>query len=110
MEVWTKHVSNVQGKFRRMYRMSYCSFCNLVHIIDPIFFEKSLNTWNIEIITEIKLHCVLRWLAGGSYLDIEIINYISDSTFYKTINRIMLVIVNCDVLEHKTILKHWYYF
>ncbi len=46
------------------------------------------------IIPEIRLHCLMRYLAGGSYLDICTLVSISHSTFYYILWK------TCDPKQH----------
>jgi hypothetical protein len=77
---WEDHVDNLlcegESAFARMYRMSHGSFTKLCSILHPhltINAEmSSFRTKKGPITTEIALHCLLRWIAGGSYLDIRL--------------------------------------
>ena len=77
---WDKHVEELfeegEHSFSRLYRMSYMSFMTLCSIIHPFvkMNEKMscVRTGKGPILTEIMLHCLLRWLGGGSYLDIRL--------------------------------------
>jgi hypothetical protein len=74
---WQAHVRTLrrEGTFSRFYRMSYSSFQKLLTMLWPslsVNCEQSRRrTSGLEsIYAEIVLHCTLRFLAGGSYLDI----------------------------------------
>ena len=75
---WERHVATLEKEsplaFNSMYRMSFASFMKLVGLVEPLISlngeMSTLRTKKQPIITEIALHCLLRWLAGGSYLDI----------------------------------------
>ena len=47
------------------------------------------------------LHCLLRWLAGGSYLDIRLSAGISPAHFYTTIYKCMDAILESEDLAYK---------
>jgi len=59
----------------KMYRMEYISFMKLCAIISPEILVNEEMAWRRTgkegISIEIMLHCLLIWLAGGSYLDIR---------------------------------------
>ena len=50
---------------------------------------------------EMMLHCLLRWLAGGSYLDLKISTGISQAAFYHYIYKCMDVILASTELAYK---------
>jgi hypothetical protein len=51
------------------------------------------------IIPEIRLHCLTRYLAGGSYLDICTLVSIPHSTFYYILRKTCDAINDCPQLE-----------
>ena len=52
-----------------------------------------------SIIPELCLYCTIRWLAGGSYLDIMDIAGISQASFYRVIWKTIIAIVQCPELS-----------
>jgi hypothetical protein len=104
---WDKHVSNLvkEGAFNRMYRMSIGSFNRLCMILDPLLsvdpVMSSLSTNQPKICTEIILSCFIRWVAGGSYLDIRTLAGISISSFYRVMGRCARAILDSDALAYK---------
>jgi hypothetical protein len=74
-------------EFTRMFRLNRSGFNHLLEKISPAISGKSL--WNNhhhhqnEVPVKTKLAATLRWLAGGSYLDICFAFGISDSMFFK---------------------------
>lgn len=91
---WELHVQALHqegiNQFRRMYRMRHESFIKLTGYVRPIL-EKDekmskIRTNKGPITVEIILHCYLRWLAGGSYLDIRISAGISIASFYRCLH------------------------
>ncbi len=69
-----------------------CSWIYPLVNVDPA--TSSVCTVKTLIIPEVALHCLLRWLAGGSHLDIQISAGISVPSFhvciYKCINALLL--------------------
>jgi hypothetical protein len=51
------------------------------------------------IIPEIRLYSTLRYLAGGSYLDIHYFCGISETSFYTSIWRVIDLINQCEILD-----------
>jgi len=49
----------------------------------------------------IMLHCLLRWLGGGSYLDIRLSAGISPARFYSCIYKCMDAIIESESLAYK---------
>ena len=88
-----KHIQElaVEGPeaFLKMYRMEYSTFMKLCDIICPeIMFNDEMarvRTGKDAITVEIMLHCVLRWLSGGSYLYIRLSAGISLAKFYSCV-------------------------
>jgi hypothetical protein len=54
-----------------------------------------------SIIPELCLYCTIRWLSGGSYLDICDIAGISQSSFYRVIWKTITALVECQELALK---------
>jgi len=50
---------------------------------------------------EMLLHCLLQWLAGGSYLDLKISTCISQAAFYHYIYKCMDAILASTELSYK---------
>jgi hypothetical protein len=63
--------------------------------------EKAQARWGgrLVIATEIALHCLLRYLAGGSYLDIRLSAGISVPSFYRIVHVCINAIVKCEDLS-----------
>lgn len=104
---WEEHVAQLmlegESSFSRMYRMSYESFQELARLLHPFISVNAtmskIRTGKGPITTEIALHCVLRWLAGGSYLDIRLCAGISVVSFYRCIHKCMEAILLCAELD-----------
>ena len=105
---WDRHVVQLENEgpraFHALYRMHHPSFvklCSLIHplvSVDPVM--SKIRTGKGPITTEIALHCLLRWLGGGSYLDIRLCAGISISSFYNCIYRCIEAILLCDALSY----------
>jgi len=90
---WEKHIQNFMNEghssLRRFYRMEYKSFQKLVDLLRPHLEGNKemsrLRTGGTQpiISPEMKVHCLLRFLAGGSVDDIRIQIGIHKSTFYQ---------------------------
>ena len=93
-----KHI--VRGTFKRRLRMSKQSFDKLLsYIYDDLVVNANQAYWRGgAIIPELCLYCTLRWLAGGSYLDICDIAGISQASFYRVVWKTITAIVLCDQL------------
>jgi hypothetical protein len=72
--------------FRRMFRMSRVNFYKLLELIGPCMpvhnVQRAVNSSGSPITPVHKLGATLRWLAGGSYLDICTMFGISEGTFF----------------------------
>ena len=81
---WDQHVSDLfeegNGEFDRMYRMSHASFMKLVHMLEPRLHPSFIRENSIRV--EVKLHCLIRWLCGGMYLDVRLLVNVATTTFY----------------------------
>ena len=80
-------------------------------ILEAMLYHKSPNQVNDEmsrrrtgkdpITVELMLHCLLRWLGGGSYLDIRLSAGISKAAFYNYIYKCMDAILDSTALAYK---------
>jgi len=103
---WNTHVAELHMEspqaFYQLYRMNLESFNRLCSWIDPFVkvdpVMSSVRTGKSVIVTEVALHCLLRWLAGGSHLDIRISAGISIPSFYACVYKCINAILNCDQL------------
>jgi hypothetical protein len=72
--------------FSKMFRMDRRGFENLLIKITPFVFEPNCDmatrSSGSSITIRTKLYCTLRWLAGGSYLDICFAWGVAESSFY----------------------------
>jgi DDE superfamily endonuclease len=95
------HVS--QGTFDRRLRMSKESFDKLLgYIRDSLVVnETKAKVRGGSIVPELCLYCTIRWLAGGSYLDITDICGISKSSFYHVVWKTITAVCKADELQLK---------
>ena len=61
----------------------------------------SLHKCKEGVTVEIMLYCLLRWLAGGSYIDIRLRHGISPSYFYTSVYKCMDAILGSEELSYK---------
>jgi hypothetical protein len=90
-----------RGTFARRLRMTMASFQKLVGLIeaDLQVDEFCADMRGGAIIPEICLYCTLRYLAGGSYLDITDVAGISQASFYRLVWKTVTAIVKCPSLR-----------
>ena len=96
-----KHVP--RGTFKRRLRMTKESFDKLLSYVyeDLLVKEQMANMRGGSIIPEICLYCALRWLAGGSYLDVTDVAGISQPSFYRVVWKTIFAIVKTPDLSIK---------
>jgi hypothetical protein len=74
--------------FRKMFRMNRSSFEKLLATIEPLLYTPNVamarRSSGSTISKQTKLYCTLRWLSGGSYLDICIAYGVSRASFFST--------------------------
>jgi hypothetical protein len=101
---WDNHVRELTKEgpiaFCRPYRMQHSSFVKLCHIIRPFVrvneeMSRRRSNGKGSITVEIMLHCTLRWLGGGSYLDIRLSAGISIPSFFRCVHACINAIVLC---------------
>jgi hypothetical protein len=102
---WKAHVKRLhkEGQFQRMYRMSYTSFCKLARLVKCYLMvnEKQSNRQSRgagPISVEIILHCLIRYMAGGSHHDIRVAAGLAKSTFFYCLHRGIDAINKCSEL------------
>jgi hypothetical protein len=102
---WGEHrdIQIRRGHFRRMYRMSPEAFEMLTEMLrSSLEVNKTKAYARSEagpILPKIRLHCLIRYLAGGSYLDICALVSMPHSTFYYSLLwKTMDAINDCDAL------------
>ena len=92
-----------RGTFDIHLRMSLHSFKKLLGLIrhDLIVNETKAKVRGGTILPELCLYCTIRWLAGGSYLDITDVCGISLSSFYRVVWKTITAICQCEALRPK---------
>eukprot|EP00960_Hanusia_phi_P063091 765364-Hanusia_phi.AAC.1 len=82
--------------FMRYYRLSQDTFYHVLHRIRPMLVREGRHPSMLQlaISPEIMLAATLRWLAGGSYLDIMIIHGISKGSFYDSVHLVLEAIIH----------------
>jgi hypothetical protein len=105
---WCRHVNSLkwQGLFCLYYRMSYEAFNGLLNLLQSdleVNATKPRNqTSNQQPIgLELTLHCILRYLAGASYLDVIVHTSISRAEFYSCVYKGINAICRCKELQIK---------
>ena len=53
----------------------------------------------MPIIPEIIMHCLIRYMSGGSYIDIRLLVDVSVTSFYNCIRTAMKALINCKDLK-----------
>jgi hypothetical protein len=85
--------------------MNYSVFLKLCSIIQPqVQFNDEMSrrrTGKDPVTVEMMLHRLLRWLAGGSYLDIKHSTGVSKAAFYHYIYKCMDAILDSELLVYK---------
>ena len=98
---WVETLSDYQ--FRVFYRMTRRSFYYLLSLIRPSLMRNEVQGRrgcpNGAISPEVQLSMGLRWLAGGSYLDIHHFHGVSQTAFFYAKNNVLLSIRNCLKLQ-----------
>jgi hypothetical protein len=87
--------------FKRHLQMSLESFNKLLTYIRPSLLIDERMAWlqGGPILLELHLYCTLRWLAGGSYSDINMYAGISKSSFYRVCWHTIFAIYDCPELQ-----------
>ena len=102
---WKNHCDTLlrTKMFDRMYRMSIDAFNVLVQYVREglknIKNNDSIQYYPLYITPEIRLHCLIRFFAGGSYLDTCSSTGISKSGYYRVIWETSDILNNCHHLD-----------
>jgi hypothetical protein len=103
--VWSNFVDKYGARpdFERSIRMKLSSFQLLLSYIcqELLVDEAKASARGTPIIPELCLFCTIRYLSGGSYLDIRFLTGISVPSVYRVIWKTMMAIVNCPQLQIK---------
>jgi hypothetical protein len=71
--------------FKRMYRMDRGAFEELCELV--LKHSESRRRTSSRLTVSARLAMTIRWLAGGSYLDISMSHYVSIPTFYFVVDQ-----------------------
>ena len=85
----TRESSLTSREFKLRYRLGKSAFAKLSHKIRPLVARKASWAGRPTIPVDVALSATLRWLAGGSYLDVADMHGIHQSTFYVLIWRVI---------------------
>eukprot|EP00808_Paulinella_micropora_P020571 g26203.t1 len=91
---WSTRVDSfIHRGFKRRYRLSKQQFDDLLSLLRPELEVACAKTHSYAVVPpELQLSMTLHFLAGGSYLDIVDLHGVAESTFYKCIWRVILLI------------------
>lgn len=100
---WHLHTEMLvhENQFDSMYRMSLLSFNKLLQLLSPSLQlkEKYATISGAEPIQcELMLHCMIRFLSGGSFHDIRSVASISKASFYRILWHAIDAVNNCKEL------------
>lgn len=102
---WDEYSSThvARGTFDIRLRMTFDSFNKLLgHIRESLLVEETQSKYRGgTILPELCLYSTVRWLAGGSYLDITDICGISKASFYRVVWKTITAICKCEPLRPK---------
>lgn len=91
------------GSFKRMFRMSEFQFDDLIGILGPVLAvdkdQARRATVAGHIPAELRLAGTLRYLAGGSYLDVFHLLGVGISSYYECINQVIEAINTAAALQ-----------
>jgi DDE superfamily endonuclease len=103
--VWNNFVGKYGARpdFERSIRMKLSSFKVLLSYIyqELLVDDLQASRRGSPIIPELCLFCTIRYLSGGSYLDIRFLTGISVPSLYRIMWKTMLAIVACPQLQVK---------
>ena len=101
---WERRVAFLKPhEFKRFYRFDYKLFKTVVTKLRPILQKHSPSAIKLRgspISAWIQLACTLRYLAGGSYLDIAHHHGVSDTNFNKIVDRVIGALLQVYGAEH----------
>ena len=102
---WNEYAAmhTARGTFDIRLRMAFDSFNKLLCKIREYLLvnETKAKVKGGSILPELCLYCTIRWLAGGSYLDITDICGISKASFYRVVWKTITAISKCEDLIPK---------
>jgi hypothetical protein len=75
--------------FKRVFRLPRAVFFGLCSLLNEYYCRSVRVRRETGLSVPVSLSMTLRWLAGGSYLDIALWNHVSVSTFYFIVDNII---------------------
>jgi len=78
--------------------MKLCAFISLKILVKD---EMAWGGTGMEVTIDIMLYCLLRWLAGGRYIDIRLSAGISPAHLYTSVYKSMDAILDSEKLSYK---------
>ena len=99
---WHSHVKKLchEDAFEKTYRMSLRAFKKLVYLLESdVIGNFSKCGTATPIYPEIVLAIGIRWLAGGSYIDIRHAYGCSIASIYRCRDLFLEAVLNCDYLK-----------
>ncbi len=90
---WARHISllHCEGQFTQMYHMCYTSYCKLLTVLSPALevdaIQGNRRSQGQGLITpQLILHCLIHYMAGGSFHDIRTSTENAKATFFNCIH------------------------
>ena len=104
---WDWHLSRVSdAEFARLYRMPKTLFATLCDTLRPHLIRNTemarRGSPSGEVAPELQLSMVLRYCAGGSYLDITLLHGVHRATFFAILRRVVAAINSMTQLTFST--------
>ncbi len=105
---WQSHVNHLmkEASFHFFYQMQYATSCQLVRLLAPKLMVsvkqgRNRNQGGDCVYVELIEHVMLRYLAGGSYHDIQVTAGLTKSTFFLFLHHGVKAVHNCKELAIK---------
>ena len=95
--VWSERMRLSDGAFRRRYRMPKETFTSLCGTLaGPMAEMHGMLGHRIPhgVSVEVQVSVSIRWLAGGSYLDVADVHGVSDTTLYQSLRAFLFALVH----------------
>jgi hypothetical protein len=105
--VWRDRVASLTAhEFVCRYRVDLEGFNSMLVKIRPFMPAMYRNVTN-QVSNELKLSMCLRWLAGGSYLDLADMHGVSTATFFRHVKQVYTAINQAYELPLVGVLERW---
>eukprot|EP01046_Picozoa_sp_COSAG06_P043882 COSAG06_NODE_5821_length_3257_cov_8.634386_1_plen_179_part_10 len=103
---WDRVASLTAHEFVCRYRVDLEGFNSMLVKIRPFMPAMYRNVTN-QVSNELKLSMCLRWLAGGSYLDLADMHGVSTATFFRHVKQVYTAINQAYELPLVGVLERW---